>query len=123
MCYWHLVRLHLLILASEPVHRVSLACNSDGCLVNTSMKAYARHCKMQGTTCNPFKHGVGLKEQYGGEVAVWSRAVWTRMQSTVWVKSRMDHLNQKAADARLTFHTAHLSLNHNVRKVIITMTL
>ena len=39
------------------------------------------------------------------------------MQSTVWVN------NQKAADARLTFHTAHLSLNHNLRKVIITMAL
>ena len=37
------------------------------------------------------------------------------MQSTVWVN------NQKAADARLTFHTAHLSLNHNLTKVIITM--
>ena len=56
--------------------------------------------------------------RYG--TTVWDYGMGLRYGTTVWVTSSMD---QKATDARLTFHTAHLSLNHNVRKVIITMTL
>ena len=65
-------------------------------LIRTEMQetANARHCELQGTEC---------------------KAIQCNLFNHVWVTSSM--MDQKAADACLTFHTAHMSLNHNVRKV------
>ena len=98
---FYVIRLHLLVVTSEPVHRASLSCNSDACLVNTTCMTGSAYARPWNAWYWNARHR--------------NARPWNAMHSSVWVTSSM--MDQKAADACLTFHTAHMSLNHNVRKV------